>query len=231
MKSLSRFSSNSSLFRSSWNAWKNSLFWIVRCREAKSEDTVVVSAASGAVGSVVGQIAKLKGCKTVGIAGGPDKCSFVKEEMGLDHAIDYKSGNLSKNLADACPDGIDIYFENVGGEVSNAVAPLMNEGGRVPICGYISAYNSFNPDMDSRDDLPETPFDVFGSLDPVPEHRFFVVTEYMNQWDEATKELTEWIRKGEIKYKESILEGFENTPQGLRNVLSGKNFGKQLIKI
>ena len=79
--------------------------------------------------------------------------------------------------------------------------------------------------------LPETPFDVFGSLDPVPEHRFFVVTEYMNQWDEATKELTEWIRKGEIKYKESILEGFENAPQGLRNVLSGKNFGKQLIKI
>ena len=156
---------------------------------------------------------------------------FGKRRNGIRSRNYYKSGNLSKNPADACPDGIDIYFENVGGEVSNAVAPLMNEGGRVPICGYISAYNSFNPDMDSRDDLPETPFDVFGSLDPVPEHRFFVVTEYMNQWDEATKELTEWIRKGEIKYKESILEGFENTPQGLRNVLSGKNFGKQLIKI
>ena len=184
-----------------------------------------------AVGSVVGQLAKLKGCKTIGIAGGKEKCSFVKDEMGLDHAIDYKSGDLEKSLNDACPNGIDIYFENVGGEVSNAVAPLINHGARVPICGYISAYNSFNPDMDSRDDLPETPFDVFGSLDPVPEHRFFVVTEFMDKWDMATKELTEWIRKGEIKYKESVLEGFENMPQGLRNVLSGKNFGKQLIKV
>ena len=128
---------------------RTAYFGLLDVGKLKSEDTVVVSAASGAVGSLVGQLAKLKGCKTVGIAGGPDKCSFVKEEMGLDHAIDYKSGNLDQNLAEACPDGIDIYFENVGGDVSNAVAPLMNEGGRVPICGYISAYNSFNPDMDS----------------------------------------------------------------------------------
>ena len=210
---------------------RTAYFGLLDVGKLKPEDTVVVSAASGAVGSVVGQLAKLKGCKTIGIAGGKEKCSFVKDEMGLDHAIDYKSGDLEKNLNDACPNGIDIYFENVGGEVSNAVAPLINHGARVPICGYISAYNSFNPDMDSRDDLPETPFDVFGSLNPVPEHRFFVVTEFMDKWDMATKELTEWIRKGEIKYKESVLEGFENMPQGLRNVLSGKNFGKQLIKV
>ena len=181
---------------------RTAYFGLLDVGKLKPEDTVVVSAASGAVGSVVGQLAKLKGCKTIGIAGGKEKCSFVKDEMGLDHAIDYKSGDLEKSLNDACPNGIDIYFENVGGEVSNAVAPLINEGARVPICGYISAYNSFNP-----------------------------VTEFMDKWDMATKELTEWIRKGEIKYKESVLEGFENMPQGLRNVLSGKNFGKQLIKV
>ena len=173
---------------------RTAYFGLLDVGKLKPEDTVVVSAASGAVGSVVGQLAKLKGCKTIGIAGGKEKCSFVKDEMGLDHAIDYKSGDLEKSLNDACPNGIDIYFENVGGKVSNAVAPLINHGARVPICGYISAYNSFNPDMDSRDDLPETPFDVFGSLDPVPEHRFFVVTEFMDKWDMATKELTEWIR-------------------------------------
>ena len=151
--------------------------------------------------------------------------------MGLDYAIDYKSNEFKRNLFEACPNGIDIYFENVGGEVSKVVAELLNPGARVPICGFISAYNSFNSDISERSQLPETPFDIFGSLNPVPEHRFFVVTEFNKKWEEATRELAEWMRQGKIKYQETVLEGIEKAPQGLRDVLSGKNFGKQLIKV
>ena len=207
---------------------RTAYFGLKEVGKVKETDTVVVSAASGAVGSVVGQMAKAIGCKTIGIAGGKKKCDFVKDLMGLDYAIDYKSKTFKEDLTKACSNGIDIYFENVGGEVSKAVAELLNPGARVPICGFISAYNSFNSDSSK---LPETPFDIFGALDPVPEHRFFVVTEFINDWDRATQELTEWMRQGKIKYKETVLENIESAPQGLRDVLSGKNFGKQLIKV
>ena len=210
---------------------RTAYFGLKEVGKVKESDTVVVSAASGAVGSVVGQMAKLFGCKTVGIAGGKKKCDFVKEVMELDYAIDYKSNEFKRNLFEACPNGIDIYFENVGGEVSKVVAELLNPGARVPICGFISAYNSFNSDISERSQLPETPFDIFGSLNPVPEHRFFVVTEFNKKWEEATRELAEWMRQGKIKYQETVLEGIEKAPQGLRDVLSGKNFGKQLIKV
>ena len=210
---------------------RTAYFGLKEVGKVKESDTVVVSAASGAVGSVVGQMAKLFGCKTVGIAGGKKKCDFVKEIMGLDYAIDYKSNEFKRNLFEACPNGIDIYFENVGGEVSKVVAELLNPGARVPICGFISAYNSFNSDISERSQLPETPFDIFGSLNPVPEHRFFVVTEFNKKWEQATRELAEWMRQGKIKYQETVLEGIEKAPQGLRDVLSGKNFGKQLIKV
>ncbi|HTN34534.1 MAG TPA: NADP-dependent oxidoreductase, partial [Marinobacter sp.] len=131
----------------------------------KAGETVVVAAASGPVGTVVGQTAKLEGCKIVGIAGGPEKCSYVVNELGFDACIDYKAGNLEADLKAACPDGIDVYFESVGGAVTRAVAPLLNAGARVPICGYVSAYNATDAAS------VETPFHILKALDPVPEHR------------------------------------------------------------
>jgi len=204
---------------------RTAYFGLLRVGLPKSGETIVVSAASGAVGSVVGQMGKILGCRVVGVAGGEKKCSYVKDVLGFDDCIDYKAENINENLAEACPDGIDIYFENVGGPVSEAVAKLLNPGSRVPICGFISAYNS--EDMTKE----KTPFHIFGEVDPVPEHRFFVVTEWFKEWREATNELSQWITEGKIKYEETITDGFENAPQGLRDVLSGKNFGKQLIKV
>ena len=204
---------------------RTAYFGLLRVGLPKSGETIVVSAASGAVGSVVGQMGKILGCRVVGVAGGEKKCSYVKDELGFDDCIDYKADGMEEKLKEACPNGVDIYFENVGGPVSKAVAKLLNEGSRVPICGFISAYNS--EDMTKE----ETPFHIFGAVDPAPEHRFFVVTEWFKEWREATEELSQWISEGKIKYEETITDGFENAPQGLRDVLSGKNFGKQLIKV
>ena len=158
---------------------RTAYFGLLRVGLPKSGETIVVSAASGAVGTVVGQMGKILGCRVVGVAGGEKKCAYVKDELGFDECIDYKAGNIQEELSKACPDGIDIYFENVGGPVSKAVATLLNEGSRVPICGFISAYNS--EDMTKE----ETPFHIFGALDPAPEHRFFVVTEWFKEWGEA----------------------------------------------
>ena len=204
---------------------RTAYFGLNRVGKPKSGETVVVSAASGAVGTVVGQLAKSYGCYVVGIAGGPEKCSYVKDVLKFDECIDYKAGNLNQALKDACHNGIDIYFENVGGEVTRAVAPLLNPGSRVPICGFISQYNA--KDMFEA----ETPFHVLGALKPKPEHRFFVVTEWLNEWEQATKEITNLIEADKIFYKETITKGIENAPQALRDVLTGKNFGKQLIEI
>ena len=204
---------------------RTAYFGLLRVGIPKSGETIVVSAASGAVGSVVGQMGKILGCKVIGVAGGEKKCSYVKDVLGFDDCVDYKESNMEERLSEACPDGVDIYFENVGGPVSKAVSKLLNEGSRVPICGFISAYNS--EDMTKE----ETPFHIFGALDPAPEHRFFVVTEWFKEWREATEELSQWISEGKIKYEETITDGFENAPQGLRDVLSGKNFGKQLIEV
>lgn len=188
-------------------------------------ETLVVAAASGAVGSVVGQMAKILGLKAVGIAGGPEKCAYVKDVLGFDDCLDYKSGNLAAGLEAACPDGIDVYFENVGGDVTRAVAPLLNPGARVPICGYVSNYN------DEDITKSETPFHMLKKLDPVPEHRFFVVTEWRERWLEATEQLGEWIRSGKLIHRESIGEGLENAPELFRGLLKGRNFGKQLVKV
>ena len=204
---------------------RTAYFGLNRVGKPKSGETVVVSAASGAVGTVVGQLAKSYGCYVVGIAGGPEKCSYVKDVLKFDECIDYKAGNLDQTLKDACHNGIDIYFENVGGVVTRAVAPLLNPGSRVPICGFISQYNA--KDMFEA----ETPFHVLGALKPKPEHRFFVVTEWLNEWEQATKEITNLIEADKIFYKETITQGIENAPQALRDVLTGKNFGKQLIEI
>ena len=191
----------------------------------KAGETLVVSAASGAVGSVVGQLGKLHGCRVVGIAGGREKAQYVAEELKFDHCIDYKNENVTQKLREYCPDGIDVYFENVGGEITKDVSNFLNKGARVPICGFISKYNS--PDIASE----ETPFHVLGALKPKPQHRFFVVTEWLNQFEKTTAILLNHIKSGNLKYKETITKGFENAPQALRDVLSGKNFGKQIIEI
>jgi NADPH-dependent curcumin reductase CurA len=191
----------------------------------KAGETVVVSAASGPVGTVVGQTAKTNGCRVVGVAGGPEKCSYVVDELGFDVCVDYKAGNLEADLKAACPDGIDIYYENVGGDVTRAVAPLLNAGARVPICGYVSAYNAKNTDK------VETPFDILKRLDPVPEHRFFLVTEWQDKHQEITDILTSRIASGEIKYRETVAEGLENAVEAFKGMLKGKNFGKQLVHI
>ena len=191
----------------------------------KRGETLVVSAASGAVGTVVGQLGKEYGLKVIGIAGGDIKCSYVKDELGFDACIDYKSESFVTDLQNACSDGIDIYFENVGGDVTKAIAPLLNQGARVPICGYISQYNS--TDIMKA----ETPFHEMAKLNPVPEHRFFVNTEWFDEWANVTAELSALVQEGKVVYRETITEGFENAPQGLRDVLTGKNFGKQIIKV
>ena len=204
---------------------RTAYFGLNRVGKPKDGETLVVSAASGAVGTVVGQLGKIYGCNVIGIAGGPEKCSYVEDVLGFDKCIDYKSGNLDEKLKNACPNGIDIYFENVGGEVTRAVAPLLNEGSRVPICGFISKYNE--KDMMNV----ETPFHVLGNLEQKPEHRFFVVTEWMDEWESATKEILNLVSEEKILFRETITSGFENAPQALRDVLTGKNFGKQIIEI
>jgi hypothetical protein len=198
---------------------------LTRVGNPKSGETVVVSAASGAVGSVVGQVAKMIGCRVVGIAGGEAKCRYAVDDLGLDACIDYKAGNLAADLAAACPDGIDVYFENVGGEVSRAVAPLLNAGSRVPICGYISQYNA--TDIASA----ESPFEVFGALPTPPEHRFFLVFEWNDEHAETTQRLAEWIKSGQLKYRESVAVGLDSAVAAFRGMLRGENFGKQLVKI
>ena len=191
----------------------------------KSGETVVVSAASGPVGTVVGQTAKTNGCRVVGVAGGPEKCSYVVDELGFDACVDYKAGNLEADLKAACPDGIDIYYENVGGDVTRAVAPLLNAGARVPICGFVSAYNA------KHNDNVETTFDMLKSPDPLPEPLFFLVTEWQDKHQEITDILTSRIASGQIKYRETVAEGLENAVEAFKGMLNGKNFGKQLVHI
>jgi len=204
---------------------RTAYFGLNRVGKPNKGDVVVVSAASGAVGSVVGQLAKIYGCEVIGIAGGLEKCSYVINELGFDNCVDYKDVDFQENLKSACNNGIDIYFENVGGYVSQAVASLLNNSARIPICGFISQYNEDNI-LES-----ETPFKIFGQLKLKPSHRFFVVTEWMDEWENATNTLLKYILNNDIKYKETITKGFENAPQALRDVLTGKNFGKQLIEV
>ena len=190
-------------------------------------DTLVVAAASGAVGSLVGQLAKLNACRVVGIAGGENKCQYVKNELGFDECIDYKTENFSTELAKACPNGVDIYFENVGGDVTRAVAPLLNKGSRSPICGYISSYNAVNAEDAEKD----SPFTIFKALEHPPEHRFFLVTEWIQDQSKLTQELAEMVASKKIKYRESVVKGIENAPSAFIGMLSGKNFGKQIVQL
>ena len=204
---------------------RTAYFGLKEVGKPQEGETLVVAAASGAVGSAVGQIAKILGLRAVGIAGGPKKCAYVRDELGFDDCIDYKEEGFAERLKESCPNGVDIYFENVGGKVTKAVAPLLNAGARVPICGYISNYN------DEDITKAETPFHILKSLDSVPEHRFFVVFEWQDRYEEATKQLGNWVKQGSLKYTESIGEGLSEAPSLFRGMLKGKNFGKQLVKI
>jgi len=205
---------------------RTAFFGLQRVGKPEPGETLVVSAASGAVGSVAGQLGKILGLRVVGIAGGPDKCGYCVSELGFDACVDYKQPDLDTALAAACPDGIDVYFENVGGAVTRAVAPHLNPGARVPICGFVSLYNS-------EDDLSqvETPFTLFAALDPQPEHRFFLVGEWRDEWMDASRELAGWIASSRLRYRETIASGFASAPSAFRGLLAGKNFGKQLVRV
>jgi hypothetical protein len=205
---------------------RTAYFGLQRVGKPKPGETLVVSAASGAVGSVVGQIGKILGLRVVGVAGGPEKCAYCTDELGFDACIDYKAGALEADLEAACPKGVDIYFENVGGAVTRAVSRLLNEGARVPICGFVSLYNS-----EQEMTEVETPFSVFAGLANTPEHRFFLVGEWHDEWLEASRALAGWIESGELKYRETIAEGIESAPAAFRGLLAGKNFGKQLVHV
>ncbi len=195
--------------------------------QPKAGETVVVAAASGAVGSVVGQIAKIKGCRAVGIAGGPEKCAFVTEQLGFDACIDHRDANLAENLKAACPDGIDVYFENVGGPVYQAVMPLLNMFARVPVCGMIAHYNDTAPPAGPN----RVPQMMFLILTRRITFRGFIVSDYADQLGDFLRDVGGWVRDGKLKYKEDFIDGLENAPQGLIGLLEGKNFGKLVVRV
>jgi NADPH-dependent curcumin reductase CurA len=197
-------------------------FGLLEIGKPKAGETVIVSAATGAVGSVVGQLAKAKGCRAVGIAGGREKCDYAVRELGFDACVDYKAGRLNDDLKDACPKGIDVDFENVGGVVLDTVLRRMNLFGRVVVCGLIAEYTAAQPY-------------AYTSMRAVLVNRIkmqgMIVFDWAERYGEALADLGSRVAGGQIKYRESIVEGLENAPQGLIDLLAGKNFGKQLVKL
>ncbi len=190
-------------------------------------ETVVVAAASGAVGSVVGQIAKIKGARAVGIAGGPDKCRYVKDELGFDDCLDHRAPDFAARLKAACPKGIDVYFENVGGAVFDAVLPLLNAFARIPVCGLIAQYNATElPPGPNR--LPLLMRNVLTKRLLI---RGFIVTDFAARFEDFIRDVSQWVREGRIKYREDIVEGLDNAPATFIGLLKGKNFGKQLVRV
>jgi NADPH-dependent curcumin reductase CurA len=187
----------------------------------------VVAAASGAVGSVVGQIAKIRGTRAVGIAGGADKCRYVTEELGFDACIDHRSADFAAQLKSACPEGIDVYFENVRGKVFEAVVPLLNNNARVPVCGVISHYNAVSPDP-GVNWVPTLMRTILTKRLTV---RGFLVGDFFPRYREFTQEMTPWVREGRVKYREHVIDGLENAPRGLIGLLRGENFGKTLVRL
>jgi NADPH-dependent curcumin reductase CurA len=196
--------------------------------QPKAGETVVVAAASGAVGSMVGQIAKIKGARAVGIAGGAGKCRYVVEELGFDACIDHRAPDFPQQLAAACPDGIDVYFENVGGAVFDAVLPLLNTKARIPVCGLIADYNATA--------LPAGP-DRLGLLartiltKRLRMQGFIIFDDYGHRYGEFFTQMSAWLNEGKIKFREDIVDGLENAPQAFRGLLEGKNFGKLVVRV
>ena len=190
--------------------------------QPKPGETVVVAAASGAVGSVVGQIAKIKGCRAVGIAGGIEKCRFVVGELGFDACVDHRAPDFAKQLEAACPKGIDVYFENVGGAVQQTVWPLLNDFARIPVCGLIAQYNATTP-------MPGP--DMFSVLRKRLLLRGFIVWDFAAKEADFLRDVGEWVRTGRLKYREDIVEGLEQAPASFLGMLQGRNFGKMLVRV
>jgi NADPH-dependent curcumin reductase CurA len=190
-------------------------------------ETLVVAAASGAVGAIVGQIAKLKGCRVVGIAGGEDKCAYIRDELGFDAAVNHRSDDFAKMLAEACPDGVDIYWENVGGPVFDATLPLFNDFARMPVCGLIHWYNvTETPTI--PDPMPKLMRSVLVKRLTI---RGFIVFDFNHLQSQFLDDVSAWVREGQIRYREDIRDGFENAPAALIDLLQGGNFGKMLMKV
>ena len=197
--------------------------------QPKPGETVVVAAASGAVGSAVGQIAKIKGARAVGIAGGKEKCDYVKNELGFDECLDHRDPDLKAKLKEACPKGIDIYFENVGGKVFEAVLPRLNDFARIPVCGLIADYNT-----------------IFGKDTPTPPwantimrsilvrrltFRGFIVRDFAAMYPDFIRDMSQWLREGKLKHKEFVTDGLDSAPSAFMGLLKGANFGKQLVRV
>jgi NADPH-dependent curcumin reductase len=196
--------------------------------QPKPGETVVVAAATGAVGSIVGQIAKLKGARAVGIAGGPDKCRYAIEQLGFDACLDHREPDLGNRLATACPKGIDVYFENVGGAVFEAVLPRLNVGARIPLCGFVASYND--------ESLPPGPNRVPLVQRTLLEKRvllqgFIILDHYATRFEAFRRDMTGWVAKGEVKLREDVVDGLENAPSAFIGLLAGKNFGKRVVRL
>lgn len=193
----------------------------------KAGETVVVAAASGPVGSLVGQIARIKGARVVGIAGGSTKCAYVRNELGFDAVVDHRSPEFAAELAAACPNGIDVYFELVGGAVWQAVFPLLNEFARVPVCGLIAQYNDVGA-AQGPDRLPVTMREVLSRSLTL---RGFIVREFWDQRSQFLDDVSGWIADGRVRFREDVIQGLANAPAGLIGLLEGKNFGKLVVEI
>ena len=188
----------------------------------KAGETVVVSAASGAVGSVVGQLARAAACRAVGIAGGRAKCDYVVRELGFDACIDYKAGNLHRDLKEACPKGVDVYFDNVGGETLDTLLRLMNTYSRIVVCGRISTFDQAEPyGLKNSGSILVNRIKVQG----------MIVFDWLERYPEANKALLDLVIAGKLRYRESVIDGIENAPKGFIGLLKGENFGKQLVKL
>jgi hypothetical protein len=196
--------------------------------QPKEGETLVVAAATGPVGATVGQIGKLKGCRVVGVAGGSEKCAHARDVLGFDACLDHKAADFAEQLREACPNGIDIYFESVGGKVFDAVLPLFNIHARIPVCGLISRYNATK--------LPDGPDRLSLLMGNILVKRLkvqgFIIFDYYDQhYDGFVKDMSQWLSKGQIKYREQLVEGLENAPEAFIGLLEGKNFGKLVVRV
>jgi NADPH-dependent curcumin reductase len=198
-------------------------FGLLEVGKAKAGDTVVVSGAAGATGMVAGQIAKIKGCRAVGIAGGPEKCNYIVKELGFDAAIDYKNENVIEGLRKHCPKGVDVYFDNVGGEILDAVLSQLARGARVVLCGAVSQYNSTTG--------IKGPSNYLSLLVNSARMEGFIVFNYLARYGEAAREMAGWMMAGKLKSKEDIVEGFQTFPDTLLKLFRGENVGKLMIKV
>ena len=202
---------------------------LLKIGEPKPGETVVVAAASGPVGATVGQIAKLKGCRVVGIAGGPEKCAHVVENLGFDACIDHKADNFSDQLKAACPDGVDVYFENVGGRVLYAVLPLLNAFARMPVCGVVSWYN-----LTGLPDGPDFGPAIMGTIlrMKVKVEGFIIFDSFpASLFKDFVRDMSGWLESGQVQYKEQVVDGLEHAPAALNDLLLGNCFGKMVVKV